>query len=177
MFDKKRNSSKRLAITFAGILCVFVSNVRSAADGVSYNYEGNEWGGVCATVSANYFIISDWLLMFSNIYCMFYREKDRAPSIFHPIWFPSFQMKRKIQVTIAGMTIEDSCQLHQALWIWQLRPLQSLPLLVLRAQLVKLVLKQACAVHSKTEHQEILLRHPSTLTCVFPPTYLVKLII
>jgi len=115
MLYKKGNSYKRLAITFAGICCVFVSNVRSAADGVSYNYIGNDWGGVCATVSPNYLIISYLTLMFSNMYCMFYREKDRAPSIFHLICFPSIQIISMIQVTIAGITIEDSWQLHQVL--------------------------------------------------------------
>ena len=51
MINKERKSSnrRRLASIFAGILCLYVTNVKTAAVDVSYNYKGNEWTGLCAT--------------------------------------------------------------------------------------------------------------------------------
>ena len=49
MITTSRSQSNRFVLTIAGILCVYVAN---AAEGsYNYNYEGNDWKGVCATVS------------------------------------------------------------------------------------------------------------------------------
>lgn len=61
MFNTTKNSNKRLTLTFAGIISLFISNVYTASDGVNYKYEGNEWTGLCATVRFNLLkILSDY---------------------------------------------------------------------------------------------------------------------
>ena len=50
IISNTRNSYKRLTLTFAGLVCLFVSKISASSVGVNYNYEGNDWSGICATV-------------------------------------------------------------------------------------------------------------------------------
>lgn len=48
MITKNSTKYNRLALAVVGILCIYVTNAQSD---YNYNYEGNDWKGVCATVS------------------------------------------------------------------------------------------------------------------------------